>query len=194
MRQLILASQSRYRAEALENAGLVFSQIPANVDESAFEAADPGTLSADLALKKCLHVASDHPDAIVIGSDQVAWCANVRLSKPGTFEKACEQLSYCQGKEATFYTSVSVTAPDLTEALTATIPTKLKFRQLSHAEIAAYAHLDQPFDCAGSFKIEANGIHLFEYVDSVDPTALVGLPMLATLKFLREAGINPLTD
>ena len=192
MRELILASQSKYRALCLRDAGLQFSQIPSNFDESTISAADPGALSAILAQEKCLQVAANHPNSIVIGSDQVAWCDNTRLSKPVTFENACAQLAFCQDKEAAFYTSVCVARPNSSNTKSATVLTTLKFRSLSTEEITTYVQKDQPLDCAGSFKIEENGIHLFEYVRSDDPTALIGLPMLATLAFLRELGIHPL--
>lgn len=166
--------------------------MPASLDERAFTADDPGSLSELLAIGKCQQVARENSQAVVIGSDQIGWCDNRRLDKPGSPEGACAQLRACQGKTAVFFTSVCVTWPGLDEPRTATVQTALKFRSLSDREIARYVELDKPIDCAGSFKIEANGSHLFEYVTSDDPSALIGLPMLATLAFLREAGIDPL--
>lgn len=197
---LILASGSVYRAQALRDAGLAFTQVSPDVDEQAIMRSaslgkaqiNPGELSCKLAATKCLKVASNHPAATVIGSDQVGYCNGLMLTKPGARAAAIEQLQHCQGNAACFYTSVAVTWPGLDGPRIHTVTTDLEFRPLSHDEIEAYVDLDEPFDCAGAFKIEAHGVHLFTSVRSSDPSALIGLPMLKTLECLRAAGINPL--
>lgn len=187
--QLILASGSRYRAELLARLRLPFTQQSPDVDETARrdEAAVP--LATRLALAKAQAVALQQPEAWVIGSDQVCSCEGRLLGKPGSRAKAAEQLQFLSGKYSAFVTAVvllrqtGATHRDLDT-------TVVKFRKLSDAEINRYVDAEPSFDCAGSAKIEGLGITLTAEVQSRDPTALIGLPLIATAKLLRKAGFT----
>lgn len=186
---LILASSSRYRGELLARFGLLFTQQSPAVDETPRqdEAAQP--LASRLALAKAQAVAAAVPDAWVIGSDQVAACEGRLLGKPGTREKAIEQLQFLSGKYAAFVTAVALLRHGR-EALRDFDTTVVRFRTLSDAEILRYVEAEPAFDCAGSAKIEGLGITLTAEVQSRDPTALIGLPLIATAKLLRKAGFT----
>ena len=192
MQKLILASTSPYRAEALRRIGLPFTVQAPHVEESALASEAAADLALRLAHAKAAAVAAEHANAVVIGSDQVGDCNGVQLSKPGQSEAAVAQLSKLSGQQATFYTAVAVHAPGRNLKLGEVVTTQLHFRTLSEAEIRQYVSVDNPIDCAGSFKVEALGITLFERVTADDPTALVGLPMIALLHQLAACGINPL--
>ena len=185
---LVLASTSRYRRELLARLRLPFEVAGPEVDE----AASPGELPMDralrLALAKARAVAARRAGALVIGSDQVAAAADGVLDKPGDAERCRSQLTRLSGGTARFYTACAVidTAAELT--LTHLDTTTVTFRDLSAAEIARYVEADQPFDCAGGFKAESLGITLFESIDSSDPTALIGLPLIWLAGALRSAG------
>ncbi len=189
---LVLASQSPYRAKALNDLGFSFTQIAPEIDERAANERDSEKLSLQLAQTKCQKVRSIAPDAVVIGCDQVGECKGVQLTKPQTSERAIEQLHLCQGNVANFYTSIAVAVPGTPPLHGRCVHTQLKFRSLSTSEIERYVALDQPLDCAGAFKVESLGILLFDEVRSEDPSALIGLPIIALSTFLREAGIDPL--
>jgi len=187
--QLILASGSPYRAELLGRLRLPFTQQSPDVDETPLrdEAAQP--LASRLALAKAQVIAAKVPGAWVIGSDQVASCEGRLLGKPGTRERAIEQLQFLSGKYAAFVTAV-VLLRHGSETHRDFDTTVVKFRKLGDAEILRYIEAEPAFDCAGSAKIEGLGITLTAEVQSRDPTALIGLPLIATAKLLRKAGFT----
>ena len=185
-RRLILASTSRYRAEALRSLNLTFTAVDPQTDEQASEAEKPGALALRLAHSKAAAVAQNNPGCVVIGADQVGCCNGQVLHKPGNASGAIEQLSSCSGRIATFYTAVAI--HDKTQRLATVVPTELQFRQLSRRDIEHYVAAEPAFDCAGGFKIEGLGISLFESVSATDPSALIGLPLITTARFLRSLG------
>ncbi len=183
---LVLASTSRYRQTLLERLGLPFEAEDPGVDEAALPDEPPDALALRLAEAKAAAVSVRHPNACVIGSDQVASLAGRRLRKPGDGARAIEQLRAASGSPVAFHTAVCVRWPGGIRSDTDL--TVVRFRALNDAEIARYVDAEQPFDCAGSFKAEGLGIALFEAIENRDPTALVGLPLVATARMLREAG------
>ncbi|HGM7320063.1 Maf family protein [Stenotrophomonas sp. CCNWLW162] len=183
---LILASTSRYRRELLQRLGLPFDCARPDVDETPLDGEAPLALAMRLAAAKAAEVAARHPGAWVIGSDQVANLNDQPLGKPGTVEAACAQLKAMSGHTVHFHTAISLTCNG--ESFTATDLTEVRFRALGEDEIARYVAAEQPLDCAGSFKCEGLGISLFEAIDNRDPTALVGLPLIALCGLLRRAG------
>ena len=189
-RPLILASESRYRAELLSRLGLRFQQSAARVDESAQPGEQCSTLAMRLAQAKAGKLAAEHPDCWVLGSDQVADCKGRLLGKPGTVAAAEQQLRELSGATAEFHTAVCLMQHSSQAQLQALDCTRVEFRVLDHAEIARYVAAEQPLDCAGSFKAEGLGISLFEAIHSQDPTALIGLPLIATSRLLRQAGFR----
>lgn len=188
MPELILASTSRYRRALLERLNLAFRCVAPQTDEVQLAGESVESMVARLAREKALAVFRQHPQALVIGADQAASLGGRALGKPGDRERAIEQLLHCAGQRVVFHTAVCVHAPDGTErgALDTTV---VRFRPLAEAEIIRYVDAESPFDCAGSFKCEGLGISLFEGIDSEDPTALVGLPLIALCRLLRESGI-----
>lgn len=194
--KLILGSSSKYRGAALQTLGLSFTQVSPDIDETPQHAEHPQQLAQRLAAAKANIVASQHPGAVVIGSDQVGWCEGRYLSKPGGLEAAKLALSRNSGRKATFYTGLAVCQFDSAEGVkmsTDVIATELQFRVLSETEIDHYVSEDRPIDSAGGFKAESLGIALFEYVKANDPSALIGLPLITLVSRLREFGINPLS-
>ena len=190
MPQLILASTSRYRHELLSRLRLPFDAMAPDVDETALPGETPAALAERLALAKARAVAARFPQAIVIGSDQVADLAGVAIGKPGSHEAAAAQLRRMSGREVIFQTAVAVVAPGLAAIDRAEV--RVRVRELSDTAIETYLRADQPYDCAGSAKVESLGIALLEAVESDDPTALVGLPLIRTCALLRRAGLEPL--
>lgn len=185
--RLLLASTSRYRAELLARLGLPFEACAPGTDESAQPGESPAGLALRLAVEKALAVANRHPGAWVIGSDQTAGLDERTLGKPGGHAAAREQLQAMSGRSLAFLTAVAVVTPDgrvLSELDTTTV----RVRTLDTAEIERYLRADTPYDCAGSFKSEGLGITLFDAIESKDPTALVGLPLIATARLLRQSG------
>ena len=178
---LILASGSPYRKVLLDRLRLPFS-VPGE---------QPAALAVRLAREKALVVAARRPGAIVIGSDQVASLDGEMLRKPGTAELAVDQLKACSGREVGFDTGVCVVEPS-GRTRTDCVAVTVHFRSLSDAEIRRYVELDRPLDCAGSFKWESLGITLFERLETDDPTALEGLPLIALSRMLRDAGLDVL--
>lgn len=185
--RLVLASTSAYRRELLARLRLPFDTRRPEVDETPRSGETPMALVARLALAKAAAVAGYESGAWVIGSDQVAELDGVPLGKPGDRERAIAQLSAMSGRAVAFRTAVAVVGPD-GHPLTALDTTTVRFRTLVREEIVRYVDAEQPFDCAGSFKAEGLGIVLFEAIESRDPTALVGLPLITTAGLLREAG------
>lgn len=190
MTRLILASTSRYRHELLSRLRLPFEAIAPEVDETALPGETPAALAERLALAKARVIASAHPGAIVIGSDQVADLGGEAIGKPGTHEAAAAQLRRMSGREVVFQTAVAIVAPGLAAIERAEV--RVRVRELTDAAIEAYLRADEPYDCAGSAKVESLGIALLDAVESDDPTALVGLPLIRTCALLRRAGLEPL--
>jgi len=192
--RLILASTSRYRRELLERLRLPFDVMAPDVDETAHAGEPPAALAQRLALAKARAVAARHPDAVVIGSDQVADLDGEAIGKPGTHERAVAQLHRMRGRSVVFQTAVAVVRDGGRDVVgTGLAPVTVRFRQLDDAEIEHYLRAEQPYDCAGSAKAETLGIALLDAIESDDPTALIGLPLIRTSALLRAAGINPLT-
>mgnify|MGYP003576663964 CR=1 FL=1 len=189
-RPLILASTSRYRRELLERLRLPFEVHAPGVDESPMPDESPRQLAERLALAKAEAVASQFPKAIVIGSDQVADLHGVGLGKPGDHEKAVEQLRRMRGQTLIFQTAVAVVCQETEFRQRAIAPVRVVFRDLSDAAIERYLRAEQPYDCAGSAKSEGLGIALLDAIESDDPTALVGLPLIRTCRMLRAAGME----
>ncbi|MBA0448508.1 Maf family protein [Stenotrophomonas maltophilia] len=183
---LVLASTSRYRRELLQRLGLPFECARPEVDETPLNGEDPRALAMRLAAAKAAEVAARHPGAWVIGSDQVADLNGKPLGKPGTVEVACAQLAAMAGQTVRFHTAISLTRDG--ESFTTVDLTEVRFRGLGQEEIARYVAAELPLDCAGSFKCEGLGISLFEAIDNRDPTALIGLPLIALCGLLRRAG------
>ena len=189
---LILASTSRYRRELLARLRLPFDVHAPQVDEAVLPGETPAALALRLADAKANAVAQRFPAAVVIGSDQVADLDGTPIGKPGSHERAVEQLRAMRGRSVVFQTAVSVQRRDTGFAATLLAPVTVRFRQLTDTEIERYLRAEQPYDCAGSAKVETLGIALLDGIDSDDPTALVGLPLIRTCELLRQAGLDPL--
>lgn len=189
---LILGSTSRYRAELLQRLRLPFETVAPQVDETPLPGEAPAPLASRLALAKARAVAGQHPTAVVIGSDQVADLDGEPIGKPGTHERAVAQLRRMRGRAVVFQTAVAVVRADTGFTQQVLVPVTVRFRALGDDEIDYYLRTEQPYDCAGSAKCETLGISLLEAIESDDPTALVGLPLIQTSRLLREAGIDPL--
>lgn len=189
---LVLGSTSRYRRELLERLRLPFDVCAPEVDETPIAGESPRDLALRLALAKARAVAALRPEAVVIGADQVADLDGEAIGKPGTHERAVAQLRRLSGRTAVFQTALSVLRPATGFERTLLAPVKVRFRKLTDDEIERYLLLEQPYDCAGSAKCETLGIALLESIESDDPTALVGLPLIRTATLLREAGIDAL--
>jgi septum formation protein len=183
---LVLASTSRYRAELLTRLGLPFQTAAPGVAEGPVPGELPMDRALRLALEKARAVAARRPEALVIGSDQVAFAAGQVLEKPGDAPNARAQLARLSGAAAHFYTACAVLAPGARLAHLDT--TQVTFRSLAPAEIERYVAHDEPFDCAGGFKAESLGVALLESIDSSDPTALIGLPLIWLAGALRSVG------
>ena len=189
-RNLILGSTSVYRRELLGRLRIPFSVESPQVDESPLPGELPAALACRLALAKAQAVAARFPEAVAIGSDQVADLDGQSLGKPGNHARAVLQLRQMSGKVVVFQTAIAVVCLATGFCQEALAPVKVKFRDLSNAEIENYLQAEQPYDCAGSAKSEGLGIALLERIDNDDPTALVGLPLIRTAALLRAAGID----
>lgn len=189
---LILGSTSRYRRELLERLRLPFRCVSPQVDETPLAGETPASLAQRLALAKAQAVATLHPDAVVIGSDQVADVDGEPVGKPGNHARAVAQLQRMSGRTIVFQTAVAVVRPATRFAEVRLAPVQVRFRELAAAEIEHYLQLEQPYDCAGSAKCETLGIALLSAIESDDPTALIGLPLIRTCELLRGAGLDPL--
>ncbi len=189
-RTLILGSTSRYRRELLSRIGVPFETAAPQVDETPLPGETPVQIARRLALAKARAVARRFPQAVVIGSDQVADLAGQPLGKPGTHERATEQLRRMRGRTVVFQTALAVVCEATGFSAEDLAPVEVRFRDLSDAEIEHYLRAEQPYDCAGSAKSEGLGIALLEAIHSDDPTALVGLPLIRTCRMIRAAGIE----
>lgn len=189
-RPLILASTSRYRRELLERLRLPFSVAAPEVDETPHSGESPVTLATRLAKAKARAVSANHPGSVVIGSDQVAMLDGQTLGKPGSFERALAQLQAMRGRTVEFHTAVAL--DDGARVEVQDVVTRCVLRPLSDQALTAYLQAETPYDCAGSAKAEALGIALMERIDSDDPTALIGLPLIALTRMLAGFGLDPL--
>jgi len=189
-RPLILGSTSRYRKELLSRLQIPFETAAPDVDETPHINESPKDLALRLALAKARAVALKNPEAIVIGSDQVADLEGAPLGKPGNHTNATLQLQRMRGKTVIFQTALSVVCIATGYQRTDLAEVKVKFRDLSDAEIESYLRAEEPYDCAGSAKSEGLGIVLLDAIENDDPTALIGLPLIRTCQMLREAGVK----
>ena len=192
IRRLILGSTSPYRRELLSRLRLPFDVVSPQVDETPLAGEAPRALALRLALAKAQAVATLHPHAVVIGADQVADLDGEPLGKPGDHARATDQLQRMRGKTVVFQTAVAVVCLETGFSQVDLAQVNVKFRTLGDAEIERYLRAETPYDCAGSAKSEGLGIVLLESIDSDDPTALVGLPLIRTCQMLRAAGVKVL--
>lgn len=189
---LVLGSTSPYRRALLARLRMPFEVVAPQVDETPWPNEAPSALACRLALAKANEVASRYPQAVVIGADQVADLNGQPVGKPGTHAKAVSQLQAMRGRDVVFHSALAVVRPATGFARCLMANVRVHFRDLSDADIERYLTLEQPYDCAGSAKVETLGIALLEAIDSDDPTALEGLPLIRTCALLREAGLDPL--
>jgi septum formation protein len=189
-RPLILASSSAYRNSLLTRLRIPFTTRSPDVDESAQAGEQPRDTALRLALAKAQAVAKTNPEALIIGSDQVADLDGMPLGKPGTHENAVMQLRAMRGKAVIFHTAVCLLDAVTGRHQLQTIPSIVKLREISDAQIENYLQLEQPYDCAGSAKIESLGIALVHNIDSEDPTALIGLPLTALVSMLKREQVE----
>jgi septum formation protein len=187
--RIVLGSTSRYRAELLRRLVAEFEQAAPETDETPLPGEAPAARALRLAIAKAEAVAQHFRDALVIGSDQVAALGDLMLDKPGSVERACAQLSASSGRDVEFHTALCVIDTRQHRQYTHVDHTCVRFRTLRADEINRYVEREQPLDCAGSFKCEGLGISLFETIDNRDPSALIGLPLIALARLLREAGV-----
>ena len=185
--KLILASSSPYRRELLSRLHLDFSCQSPQIDETPLDGEKPQAYVQRLAREKASKIAQEHPQAWVIGSDQCAVLKHKILGKPVTLERAKSQLLACSGQEVSFLTAYCLLVPQKPSDIAIDI-TRVRFRSISESEIERYLATEDVLSCAGSFKVEALGVSLFEAVESTDPTALIGLPLIGLCKQLRSAG------
>ena len=188
--ELILGSSSPYRRELLERLRLPFTVVSPKIDETPQSGETPPETALRLALEKARYIAQSHPNALIIGADQVATVNGEQVGKAGGFDKALTQLQMMRGKTALFHSALCLYDARNDTYQLENIITKTTFRDLPDDELAAYLRIEQPYDCAGSAKVEALGITILEKVESDDPTALVGLPLIALTGMLRQAGVR----
>jgi len=189
VRSIVLASSSRYRRELLARLHAPFVVDRPDVDEGALPGESPAAIAVRLAQIKAEAVAPRHPDALVIGSDQVADLDGMPIGKPGAFDAAVAQLQSMQGRLVVFHTAVALLDTRTGALAVDNVPTRVRFRTLPLETLEAYLRLETPFDCAGAAKIEAAGITLVESVESTDPTALIGLPLIRLTTLLGAWGV-----
>lgn len=187
---LVLASGSPYRKILLERLGLAFGIDAPDIDETPHPAETPLQLARRLAVEKAQATAARHPDAVVIGSDQVATCHGKPVGKPGNFERAYQQLTELSGQTVVFHTAACVWHQGQHKVVD--VPTHCEFRHLSDKEITRYLKREQPYDTAGGAKAESLGIALMAGMRSNDPTAIIGLPLIALCEMLRQTGLDPI--
>jgi len=191
-RKLILGSTSPYRRQLLERLHIPFEVVAPEVDEAPLANETPQQLASRLAMSKARAVAAQFPACVVIGSDQVAELDGQALGKPGNHARATAQLQRMRGRTVIFQTAVAVVCQDTQFEQMDLAQVKVKFRELTDAEIEAYLLAETPYDCTGSAKSEGLGIALLESIDNDDPSALVGLPLIRTCRMIRAAGVKVL--
>jgi septum formation protein len=192
--RLILGSSSKYRKELLSRLSIPFEVRVPDIDETPFSSEAPQDTALRLAMAKAAAIAATTPNSLVIGSDQVATLDGEQIGKPGTHENALKQLQKMRGRRVIFHTALCLwdgrSSDPQKAAQLENVQTFVTFRNLSDAELEAYLHLEKPYDCAGSAKNEGLGIAILEKIESTDPTALTGLPLIALTTMLRHAGIS----
>lgn len=188
--QIVLASTSPYRKELLERLGFEFETVAPCIDESTFQETSPDKLVELLAEKKARAVKDKYPDALIIGSDQVAVLDNKIIGKPGSHEAAVQQLSSASGREVIFYTGLCLYNSAEDKARIETETFTVRFRALKKSQIENYLRIEQPYNCAGSFKSEGLGVALFESMTGNDPATLIGLPMIRLIRMLEAEGVS----
>jgi septum formation protein len=186
---LVLASTSPYRRELLGRLGIPFAIAAPDTDETALPGETPEATALRLSEAKARAVARQFPEALIIGSDQIAVLDGKIYGKPGTHERAVEQLRTMRGKTVNFFTGLCLYNAATGTARTVGIPTLVSFRKLSDAEIENYLRREQPYNCAGSAKSEGLGIAVIERMQGDDPNALIGLPLIALCSLLRDEGV-----
>ncbi len=191
--QLVLASTSRYRRELLSRLTIPFQVAAPDVDETPLPGESPSQTALRLAEVKARAVAARFPDSLIIGSDQVLMLNSEQLGKPGNFENAFAQLKQMQGHAMVFHTALCLLNSRTGNVQLRDIPTVVHIRPLTDAQIESYLIKETPYDCAGSARSEGLGIALISRYDTPDPTALIGLPLIALTEMLREEGVDPLT-
>jgi septum formation protein len=189
---LVLASTSVYRRELLTRLRLEFETFAPNIDETPLAGEAPEATALRLAHAKARAAAAFYPSAVIIGSDQAAELGRSRLDKPGNRERAQEQLQRVSGHEVVFHTAVCVLQAQSGRMQDRVVPTRVRFRRLTLSQISAYLDREQPYDCAGSAKSEGLGIALLEQIRGEDPTSLIGLPLIALVSLLSDAGLRVL--
>ena len=187
--KLVLASTSAYRRELLQRFGLPFEVARPDIDESPLPGETPQATAERLAVEKARAVAGQFEDALIIGSDQVAHMGDTRFGKPGTVERAIAQLQSMSGRTVVFHTALAVLNTRSGRVQLDAVPTEVRFRRLTDDEIVRYVNKERPLDCAGSAKSEGLGITLLDALAGDDPNALVGLPLIALARMLRNEGI-----
>lgn len=190
---LILASSSRYRREVLQKLHLPFTCISPDIDETPLPNERPGQTCLRLAEAKARKVAETHSDALIIGCDQVATVDGAQIGKPGGHDNAVKQLTQLSGREVIFHSAICLYDSAASQMQSTIVPYHVKFKTLTAVQIETYLRLEQPYDCAGSAKSEGMGIALLEYMRGDDPNALIGLPVIALVNMLAQAGIDVLS-
>ena len=194
MRTLVLGSTSPFRKILLEKLNIPFECAKPDIDETAFDNEPPIALVERLAIEKAKEVAKQYPDALIIGSDQVALCGSEILGKPHNFDNAVKQLTKFSGQCITFYTGLCVYDSKNEKTTSLIEPFHVHFNKLTQDEIVNYLHAEQPYNCAGSFKSEGLGICLFEKLEGDDPNSLIGLPLIKLVNMLKEHGLDVLSS
>lgn len=187
--RLILGSSSKYRQELLSRLHLPFSVVSPNIDETPLAVESPLDTAMRLSVEKARFIAQNHPDALIIGADQVATVNGEQLGKAGNHANALKQLQLMRGKTVEFHSALCVYDARNGDFQVRDVVTLATMRDLSDEQLSDYLHIEQPYDCAGSAKVEGLGITLLEKVESDDPTALIGLPLIALTDMLRAAGV-----
>ena len=188
--ELILASSSPFRKELLQRLHIEFKTISPDIDETHKESESPTQYVKRLALEKAQAIAVTHPDSIVIGSDQCAYLDGIILGKPGNHQNAVQQLHNARNQEVVFYTGLCVVQSSTQFCEVDCIEFRVGFRDISDQQIEHYLNVEQPYNCAGSFKSEGYGVCLFSYLKGDDPSALMGLPLIRLITMLVQAGIK----
>jgi septum formation protein len=191
--QLVLASTSPYRRDLLARLGVPFETAAPDVDETPLSGESPDATARRLSLLKARAVAEKYPDALIIGSDQVALLEGRQLGKPGSFEKAMAQLKAMRGKTLEFHTALTLLNARTGHVQTTVVPVRLVMRDYTDAQIQAYLRKDQPYNCCGSARSESLGIALIARYETEDPNALVGLPLIKLTEMLANEGLDVLT-
>ena len=190
--RLVLASNSKYRENLLKRLGLPFTSRSPDINEVALPNEGASDRATRLSITKAKTVAEHFPNCLIIGSDQVADCDGIQMDKPADYDHCVEQLRFLKGKSLTFYTGICLYNSDTNTLQNSCEVYTVHFRQYSDEELQNYIRLDQPYDCAGSFKVECTGIALFTHLHGDDPNTLIGLPLIRLIQFLANEGISVL--